>query len=584
METSNIRNVNPGRRILLVGLIVTTIAYSGGLTGQFVFDDPPQIVENKAVHSWEYVPKYFTSDVWPKTDSSAVGVYYRPVFQLWLLINYKIGGLNTTSWHLSGLLLHLLVTLLVFELIRTILKDELAAGITAFLFGLHPVHVESVTWISGVTDPLMAIPLVASLICFVSSGKKSNRVVWLLASWILYAVAIFSKETAIVLPALVFLYRWFWSRSEDSNARVSISQRFLSSLIDALPYILITLAYLVARYAALKSLSHSMTPLPLSTLVYTWPSVLLFYVRLMLWPFGLSVFYDTPYVTSPNLDFVFPLIVLVIIVVAVYLRTKANRAAQFFALWIILPILPLLNLTVFSEGELAHDRYMYLPSIGLCVLVAMVIRQINVGSPMFGLSLGQALSLVALGLLFGLVTFRQTGFWSSELTLAARGVEIAPNNTIANNNLGKELALKGDYQQAVPLFLKVLKRRPNYWLTNFNLGFVYYRLGDLPQAELYLRRAIAIFPNDPPEHRYLGFTLLEMKRNSEAETELRAAIASQPNAPDQHFALGVILEEKGTLAEALTAYKKEREINPKRPEVNDRIAALESRLSRSSSQ
>jgi Flp pilus assembly protein TadD len=186
--------------------------------------------------------------------------------------------------------------------------------------------------------------------------------------------------------------------------------------------------------------------------------------------------------------------------------------------------------------------------------------------------------LFALVAVFGILTLRQTSIWASDFALASRGIEVAPRNNMAANNYAKELALRGEFASAVPIFHQVIERRPNYWLPTFNLGFVYYQLGDLAQAERYLRRAISIFPNDAAEHRYLGFALLEMKRNAEAETELRAAITLQPNVPDQHFAWGMILEEKGELAEALGAYKKEREINPKQPEVNAKIATLESLL------
>jgi tetratricopeptide (TPR) repeat protein len=576
METSTSSNNKMGRRILLIALIATALVYLDGVTGQFVFDDPPQIVTNSAVHSWSYVFKYFTSDVWPHTDSSAVGTFYRPIFQLWLLINYKLFGLHTTGWHLSSLLLHLLATFLVFELIRRILNDELVAGISAFLFGLHPIHVESVTWISGSTDPLMAVFCLSALLCYLKSCRE-KQAHWLVVSWFLYAAAIFSKETAIVLPALIFLYRWLWSSSE---AMRSASQRLVESIRAALPYVLITLLYLVARYFALKGLSHALTPLPLNTMVYTWPLVLLFYVRLLLWPFGLSVFYDTPYVTDPNLlYFVLPLILVALIAIGLYLRTKENPAAKFFALWIVLPILPLLNLSVFKEGELAHDRYLYLPSIGLCVLLAMAISRITAGSAMLGLPSGQTMVLIVLGAVFGIVTLGQTTFWKSDMSLATRGAAIAPNNVMANNNLAKELALRGDYQRAIPLFTKVLTRRPNYWLANFNLGFIYYKAGNLPEAERYLRNAVSITPSDAAGYRYLGFALLEGQKDQEAEQSLREAIKLDPSAADQHVALGIILAERNDLDGALREFEAELAINPKSTDAQQQLADVKKKIS-----
>src|SRR5882762_3555980 len=103
---------------LVLLLLAPLLAYLSSIRYQFVFDDPDQIVNNAAVHSWSSVPHFFTSDVWPHATPDEVGNFYRPVFLLWLLVNYKIGGLNLAWWHLVSIGLHLLATLLVFLLVR----------------------------------------------------------------------------------------------------------------------------------------------------------------------------------------------------------------------------------------------------------------------------------------------------------------------------------------------------------------------------------------------------------------------------------------------------------------------------------
>ncbi|HSE33207.1 MAG TPA: tetratricopeptide repeat protein, partial [Pyrinomonadaceae bacterium] len=224
----------------------------------------------------------------------------------------------------------------------------------------------------------------------------------------------------------------------------------------------------------------------------------------------------------------------------------------------------------------AHDRYLYLPSIGFCMLLAMAIRKIKFGSSsLFRLPVSQVAAVLLVAGLFAIVTARQNTFWSSDYALAARGVEIAPGNTMAANNFAKELALKGDYEQAIPIFQQVIERRPNYWLPTFNLGYVYYRLGDLPQAEHYLRKAIQISPADGAEHRFLGFTLLEMGRKGEAEEVLRRAISLQPNAPEQHYALGTLLEERKDFPGALKEFQMEIQVNPKHADAKQKIEEME---------
>jgi tetratricopeptide (TPR) repeat protein len=271
-----------------------------------------------------------------------------------------------------------------------------------------------------------------------------------------------------------------------------------------------------------------------------------------------------------------PLLALLLICIALYLWSRRSRLVAFFSLWIVLPLLPLLNISVFKEGEIAHDRYLYLPSIGFCVLVTFALRHIRFSATrIYGQTAIQTVLLLSLGGFLGVATSYQSTIWASDFSLASRGVAIAPDNIIAANNLGKELALRGDYPQAIGLFLKVVNQRPRYWLANFNLGYVYYRVGDFPAAELYLRKAIEIYPREAAEQRFLGYTLLEMGHPNEAESALRQAMAIRDDAPNQHYVLGTILKERGDLNGALSEFKLELTFNPNHAQARQAVAELE---------
>jgi tetratricopeptide (TPR) repeat protein len=575
------------RRLRTVTLVVILLApllvYLPALRYQFVFDDPDQIVKNQAVHSASSIPRYFTSDVSPHASSDEVGNFYRPVFLLWLLANYSVGGLNPVWWHATSLGMHLLATLLVYLLAFRMTRDDLLAGGSALLFGLHPVHIEGVAWISGVTEPLLAVFFLASFLCFLKSRErpnelKSQRRRWLLASLGLYILALLEKETAIILPVLIFSYMWLFESNGASEASESKKPRGrFRPIASALPYLGLTVVYLAARFLALKGLGHAITPLSLKTIILTWPSVLLFYFRLLVWPIGLSAFYDTPYITSLSVrDFILPTLAIAVIVAALYFWSRRSRLVAFFSIWMTLPILPLFNLSVFKDGEIAHDRYLYLPSVGFCILVAFAVRHFRFGATrIHGLRVTQLVIFLGLACFLGAATWTQQAIWASDLSLSSRGVAIAPHNVMAANNLGKELALRGDYNSAIPLFRQVLDRRPRYWLANFNLGYVYYRVGNFSEAERYLRKAIEIDANEAAEQRFLGYTLLEMGRADEAETILRRAIALRQDAPNQHFILGTILKQKGDFDGALREFKLELTFNPNHAEARQEAAALE---------
>lgn len=563
--------------ILAVVLLAPLAVYVSALRYQFVFDDPDQIVYNAAVHSASSIPHYFTSDVSPHASPDEVGNFYRPVFLLWLLVNYKVGGLNPLWWHATSLAVHLLATLLVYLLAFRLSRDEVLAGGTALLFGLHPVHIEAVAWISGVTEPLMVVFFLSAFLCFIRSRESDPKSRWwLLASLGLFVVAVLEKETAIVLPAVIFFYEWLLG----SNGAAEAGERtrlLRKSIASALPYFGLTAIYLVARFLALKGLGHAITPLPLKTIILTWPSVWMFYARLLVWPIGLSAFYDTPYITSLNArDFIGPALAIALIGVALYYWSRRSRLVAFFSIWMVLPLLPLLNVSVFKDGEIAHDRYLYLPSIGFCVLVAVAVRHFKLGATRLdGVRVVQMLFFLGIACFFGIATWRQESIWASDLSLATRGVAIAPGNTIAANNLGKELALRGEYDSAIPLFRQVTDRKPGYWLANFNLGYVYYRVGNLPEAERYLKKAVELNPNDAAGHRILGYTLLEVGRADEAEKALSRAITLRRDAPNQHYALGTILKQKGDLDGALREFRLELTFNPNHAEARQAAAALE---------
>jgi hypothetical protein len=573
---------------LTIAIALTVAVYAKTLRYQFVYDDTDQIVNNIAVHSWTFVPHYFTSDAWTHLKPNQFTNYYRPVFQLWLLLNYKLGGLNPVWWHFTSLLMHLVVTTLVFFLALIFARDEFVAGGAAILFGLHPVHVESVTWVSGITEPLMAGFFLGAFLCYLKSRQqaftKSSRSLWQIMSLALFVAGLFEKETAVVLPGVIFCYRWFFpsdiNEEKNDQAPKTLLQRSLTAVQSALPYLVLIGVYLIVRTYALHGLGRSLVRVPLRVLIYTWPSVLLFYVKSLIVPIGLSAFYDTPYVLSPSaLQFFVPALVFLLIGLMLFHWSKRSSVVAFFSLWMILPLLPLLNLSVFKDAEIAHDRYLYLPSVGFCILLAYAIRHVDFGSKrVFGQPLAQLSLLLGCATLLGISTVYHSGFWTSNLSLYSRGVLIAPLNNIAATDYGTEVASHGNYEDAIPILHEVLRRKPNYWLPNFNLGFMYYQNGNLPEAERYLRQAIKVDPSDPDEYRFLGFTLLELGKADEAASVLEKAIALDPNKPDQHYALGTIHKDKQDYGKALNEFRLEQSVNPTRPDLQHEIADTEARL------
>jgi 4-amino-4-deoxy-L-arabinose transferase-like glycosyltransferase len=573
-------------------LLATFLAYSNTLGFKFVYDDRGQILANVQVHAWRYVPHYFFERVWSFAYPGIHGNYYRPLFLVFLLLNYKIFGPYPAGWHLMSVAAHMGATYLVYLLARRLTGDGRTALIAALIFGLHPVHIESVAWISGVTDPLLALFLLPAFLCYLNArGRSARRLRWLAGSLVLYGLAMLSKETALILPIIIFTFEWLWQDAPGLSGLRMVLDRTRKAVVCTLPFLLLTFVYLAVRWEVLDGLGHTMVPLGLWAILFTWPRLLMFYLWHLICPFNLSVFYNVPYVRAPGLvSFVLPLAGLASIGFLAFLgvqrlaRTSPGNArlAVFMASWILIPFIPLLDLSVLPVGEIAHDRYLYLPSIGFCILLGMALRRIPLGKARFlGLPAWQVVGVVSLAALFGISTTVQDRYWANDLKLYSRGVSRTPQNKLARTNLGNAMGEEGRYGEALTLYQEVLTRDPDFWLAIYNTGYTCYRMGQLHEAEKYLKRAIAVNGVDSDEYFYLGLTWLKLGDVDDAEKAVRHALKLQPGGLAYHFALGMILKLKGDIPGALAQFKEELRNFPGETGAAQQIEAIRSKSERS---
>ncbi len=583
----------PQHLLLALAVVATFIAYAGTLGFEFVYDDRTQIVSGPFVHFWHFVPQYFTSHVWSYQYPHMLGNYYRPLFLLWLRLNDAAFGLHPWPWHLMCILLHVGVTSLVYLLTRRLTRDAFAAGAAALIFGLHPAHVEAVSYVSAVPETLNALLLLSAFICFLRWGEPGDPRArgWLAASLLFYALAMLSKESALILPLLVFAYGWVDSPETGDGPWL---RRFGQSFRLALPYVLLTLPYLLARDLALKGLTHPVNSLPLSTLLLTAPGLVLFYFKLLVWPVGLSAFYGASYVTRPGqVNFVLPLVAIAAVALGLWfwsqhpsrqhstMPQEESRAIVFAAVWLALPMLLLLNLRVFPPDEIAHDRYLYLPSIGFAMLAALALRRFNLGrAKWFGWPCAQVLLALALAAALGAGTVYQSLYWSDELSLYGHSHRVAPRNDAAATSLAAVACERKLYAPCIELYQEVLARNPGFWRANVNLGYTYYELGQIARAAEYFRRAIAADPVDGNQYLYLGLCLFRMGHLDEAQAAVRRALVMRPNGPDYHYVLGIILRAQGLLPEALAEFQAELAQNPENQRARAQIAEIQKALRR----
>src|SRR5581483_2519320 len=420
---------------------LTFLAFAASLRFDFVYDDRVQILANPWLDSWRSVPRFFTESFAAFTGNTG-SAFWRPLFLLWLLLNRSLFGLAPWGWHLAAIVLHCTAAVLAYFLARRLLKDGFLAAVAALLFALWPSTVETAAWVSGATDSLLAVLLLAALLAFLRAQQRRSRT-WLVFSLGLYSLALLSKETAVVLPALIAAYAWLCDPQAEGNGCRGRLRRLAAVLA---PFLVLTAIYFGLRARVFAGASQAPLLTGWREMVMTWPAAICFYLRLLVFPYPVSPHYNLKVIgefkPAPVLLPALALIVLAIVLCLVWRRNshQSRRAVATSLVWILAPLAPVLYLRPLAPDDFAHIRYLYLPTIGLALLLAFLLGKFSLGGlRVFGRpALPMAIALVLLAAA-GLATARAEMHWATNYTLFAHAAEVAPHNPRALTNFAIEL-------------------------------------------------------------------------------------------------------------------------------------------------
>lgn len=549
-------------------LLVTAITYMGTIRFDFVYDDFPQIVYNPFLRAWHFVPQFFVSSVWKQMSPSIPGNYYRPLFLVFMRANYAMFADRPLGWHLVALGLHLGVTWLAYLLVRKLTGDFTTAWLAALIFGVHPIHHEVVAWVSATTESLFALMFLLAFLAYLRS-REGSKILWMTISCGLYVLALLSKETAIVLPALVFAHAWIAYGSAENESRPGYAGRFRSAIAPAVLYLPIALVYLLVRNRILYGLGHAFVPVSIGVWLLTLPSILLFYIKNWFLPFRLSESYDLFYQPSLNIAHVLlPLAILIVVGLAIWFSRNrlGAKSVDYAVAWILIPLLPALDTFVFRPDELVHDRYFYIPSIGAALLVALIIqRAAKTRLGLFGQPIHVVATGLALAILLSFLAVRATSPWSGDYALFSRAHQIAPLNGTAMNNLGAEMISRQDLDGAQKILETGFRNDPSDFRFSLNLGRLYYRKGDYQKAETYMLRTKELSPDLAEAYMFLGQIQLRQRRLKDAQNSLHHAVSLNPYSAPFHTSYGIVLALNGDCTDADQQFEAALSLNPGDP-------------------
>ena len=497
-------------------LLVTAAVYLNALGGGFVYDDDLQIVHNPLLGDWANLGHGFVTDVWhfyTRLQPEVQAAYYRPLFTAYLTVGYQLFGMTAWLWHGASLAVHLLAVAGAYGVARRTLPTGGACAAAA-LFGLHPVHSESVAWISGVTDPLMTALLFGAIILSSRPGRWPG-----LGGPALFAAALLTKETAFTFVVAIPLLM-----ANEEEGRPSL--RRLAR--RAAPYVAVAAAVFLLRLAVVGyvSLADPAWPQHGPWLLHL-PWAFAFYLRLALLPVNLNLFYELPPIGSlGDGRFLGPLLLLAALAVVTAVHGRRHRVVREAVILFVLPLAPALNLVTFHPGTALHDRYLYLSAMAPALLVGWGLTRLAARFPHRRWGAVTVAALIACAAL----TYRRNTVWVDDDTLYLSALAGAPEHPWALEVAGGVHAERGQHDLARAEFEAAVLRDPwraDAWsqLALLDLMQGYGNVSALAKA----KRAVEVRPT---AYRLKNLALVHLDRGEagEALDLVRRVVELEPTA------------------------------------------------------
>jgi len=535
--------------ILLV--IATFIAYMQVLKYGFItsFDDTEYLTSNwniKAGLTKESI-------VWAFSTSYASN--WHPVTWLSHMLDYEFYGLEPFGHHLTSLLFHIINTLLLFGVLLKMTGALWRSGLVSVLFALHPLNVESVAWVSERKNVLSTFFLLLTLWAYVKYVDKKNARNYLLVVLFL-VLGLMSKPMLVTLPFVLLLLD-FWPLKRFGEVRPA------RLIFEKVPLFILLIGSCVATFIAQKS-GGAIRSSEFSSLYFRIANALVSYfeyLRNMLWPSGLSVFYPHPGNALPIWK---PLACTIVLVVVTIWVVKEIRRAPYLAVgwfWYLGTLVPVIGIVQVGEQAMA-DRYTYVPLIGIFIAIAWSLpEQIKTGKE----KLLPILSGIVISLLIAL-TWIQVSHWKNSITLFKHAINVTDTKYLGvatiHAFLGDAYHREGELGIAISEFKKSLDLDPANLYSLNNLAATLAEQGNLKEGLSYAQKLSRLQPDYTPGLITMGNILEETGKLDQAQIYYEQVLELDSDSFENYLNLANILYRKGNLEGAIPHYKKVIILNP----------------------
>jgi protein O-mannosyl-transferase len=561
--------------VLIIAIV--TIAYLPSLSGGFIWDDKSLITENNIIKASNGLYR-----LWCSTESAD----YWPATYTTFWIEWRLWGMNSAGYHVTNLIFHIIETLLIWIVLRRLSIP--GAFLAAMIFALHPVNVESVSWIAQRKNTTAMLFFLLSILWYVkfllpaplrvaakqtlptdhrplttsSSFILHPSSFWYCLSLAAFVLAMLGKGSTVVLPVLLLGIIW-WLR----HLRIR-------DLWRTAPFFIITIVLggvnvWFQRHGAdemIRTTSFQERMLGAGSVVW-------FYLYKALLPIDLSFVYPQWRIDSANPLWWMPLVSVFAVTVVLWLYRKSWSRPFLFA-WgfFCVALVPVMGLTdvYFMRYSLVADHYQHIAIIGVIALASAAWSTWYKSLITAANRAVLVIAIAAVGTL-AFLTFQQTGLYRDEITLFQDALKKNPNSWLAHNNIGSILLDMDRVREASDHFQQALRGNPDFFETHNNLGNVFLRTGRLPEAIESYKHAIRLNPGFAKAYYNLGLVLIEAGSTGEAIKSFEQALHLDPDLYVVHNRLGNILLDAGRLPEAIDRFQQALASKPDYPEAHNNL-------------
>lgn len=552
-------------------VIVVLLLFSNSLGPEFIWDDVLLVQHNYLIQNLNNLPQLLLLDTGAFVEVEGQPPrHYRPFVSLSFFTDFHLWGFSPSGYHLTNLFFHVLTVIIVYFLLIRLFNRQGLAWLSAFLFAIHPIHTEAVSWISGRADVISGFFFFLAFFLYIiryqniaqvqgplknPTGQGSDQppqaqnigqqaeTIRLGASLLAFGLALLAKETTVTLPLVIFLYTFYVERTSNQN-RVGNTMRppLRRAVIEALPYLIIVILYLTLRLWVLGFLINSqerrivelfsLTDLASNFLLSS--KIILLYLRLLLAPFPLNANRLVSDLANETgmIAWLSPLVVLVMLSLSLMAWRRA-KAYSFAGLFFLVTILP--EAGWFRPGYFVAERSLYLPSLAVCLALALV------GSTLWRRGqMGSSFFLLVIALPWLILTYHRNFQWRDSLTLWSQTVAVSPRSDLAHNHFGQELGYRGQYELAIAHFEQALQIDEKNAVAYNNLGDVYFAQEKYEEARENYEKAITLLPENPWGYFYLGATHERLDDPASAMVAYEQALELNPSFSPAYYQLGLL--------------------------------------------